>query len=41
MNQANQNPPLTHIKSVLQAISWEPWLLAASGVLKANISRLK
>ncbi len=38
MNEMNQNQLLTRLKNRLQIISWEPWLLVASGVLMAVIS---
>jgi len=39
MNTMNQN--LTRLKNRLQTLSWEPWLLVASGVFMAHISWLK
>jgi hypothetical protein len=41
MNPMEHDQPMTHLKNRLQAISWEPWLLIASGALMANISWLK
>ena len=39
MNTMNQN--LTRLTNRLQTLSWEPWLLVASGVFMAHISWLK
>ena len=41
MNKVTQNQFWAHLRNRLQTISWEPWLLLASGILMANISWLK
>jgi len=38
---SKKNHKLTRLKTILQTISLEPWLLVASGVLMAHISWLK
>jgi len=38
MNPATSNSSVTRIRNSLLKISWQPWLLVASGVLMANIS---
>lgn len=38
MNTMDQNQLLTRIRNILQAISWGPWVLVASGVLMAVVS---
>ena len=41
MNKVTQNQFWALVRNRLQTISWEPWLLLASGILMANLSWLK
>lgn len=41
MSSLNQNHYLARLRNRLQAISWEPWLLVASGIWMVHISWLK